>query len=608
MKTFTKAIIALSALAAVAGCAKEQTNDSVISNIDRTIPLSLTAGQEDEDAITRAAVNATDSKVIDWSKGDCLSVFDGVNANCKFTLDDASAGKSVGTFSGKVSQTSAAGYAALYPYQSAASYDGSKISGVVLKSEQTAVPGSFDPEAALMCAKSAKAGESLSFRNLVGFLKFTTTFECKAVTLVSNNANDVLAGTIEVTPGDDPTFSVTSGATHKISLSPATGNLAAGTYYIAILPGTLSKGFKLIFTMTDGSQKYKSSVKSWEFPRKKVNNIKTAFSSDALTPDLSAPESANCYLVKKAGSYAFRTVKGNSDTSVGNVSSVEVLWESFGTSTTPTKGDLIASATVSGEYLEFSTPETFKNGNAVIAAKDADGTILWSWHIWCASEGYNEQVYKNNAGTMMDRNLGATSATPGDVGSLGLFYQWGRKDPFKGTGSINGTVVAKSVDSGTWTAETKTITQELAIKNPMIFYMGTSNFMPFDSWASTKTIYDPCPAGWRVPDGGSNGIWAKASGKAESFAITADATNHGYNFGGTFGSDATIWYPASGYRKQDASSPADVGDTGSYASVTTNAADNQIYALYFVVKNKSANPVGLYGSSHGRSVRCCKIK
>ncbi len=30
----------------------------------------------------------------------------------------------------------------------------------------------------------------------------------------------------------------------------------------------------------------------------------------------------------------------------------------------------------------------------------------------------------------MDRNLGALNNTPGDVANRGLFYQWGRKDPF----------------------------------------------------------------------------------------------------------------------------------------------------------------------------------
>ena len=604
MKTFTKAIIALSVLAAVAGCTKEQTNDSAISSIERTIPLSLTAGQEDA-TDTRAATDASNSKVIDWSKDDNLSVFDGANANCKFTLDDASAGKSVGTFSGKVSETSAAGYAALYPYQSTASYNGSKISGVVLKSAQTAVPGSFDPEAALMCAKSTKAGESLSFKNLVGFIKFTTTFECKAVTLVSNNSSDVLAGTIEVTPGDNPTFSVISGATHKISLSPASGNLAAGTYYIAILPGTLSKGFKLIFTMTDGSQKYKPSVKSWEFPRKKVMNIKTEISSDALTTDLSASESANCYLVTKAGSYAFKAVKGNSATSVGNVRSVEVLWESFGTSTTPTKGDLISSATFSGEHLEFSTPTTFKDGNAAIAAKDADGTILWSWHIWCASEGYKEQVYYNNAGTMMDRNLGAITAEAGNVGSLGLFYQWGRKDPFLGSSSVSSSTKAASTSSA-WATSSSSLSQNLTVKNPMTFYTGGG--MPDGNWASTKTVNDPCPAGWRVPDGGASGIWATAKGSSKDFTVTT--SSYGLNFSDAFGIDKTIWYPAAGYYNASGTFEA-TGSYGNYWSATYTS--NDVYDLNFATRDDEGrgyvNSTATSGSrAWGMTVRCCKIE
>ena len=602
MKTFTKAIIALSALAAVAGCAKEQTNDSAISNIERTIPLSLTAGQEDGDANTRAAVEAN-GKVIDWSKGDCLSVFDGANANCEFTLDDASAGNSVGTFSGKVSKTSAAGYAALYPYQSTASYNGSKISGVVLKSAQTAVSGSFDPEAALMCAKSTKAGESLSFWNIVGFLKFTTDFECKEVTLVSNNASDALAGTIEVNPSDT-TFSVTSGAASQITLSPASGTLAAGTYYIAILPGTLSKGFKLIFTMTDGSQKYKSSVKSWKFPRKKVKNITTAFSSNALTPVLSAPESANCYLVKTAGSYAFKAVKGNTNTSVGSVSSVEVLWESFGTSTSPTNGDLIASATVSGEYLEFSTPTTFKDGNAVIAAKDAGGTILWSWHIWCTSEGYNEQVYNNNAGTMMDRNLGAITAKAGNVGSLGLLYQWGRKDPFLGSSSVSSSTKAASTSSA-WATSSSSLSQDLTVTNPMTFYTGGG--MPDGSWASTKTVNDPCPAGWRVPDGGTSGIWATAKGSSADFTVTS--SSYGLNFSGAFGGDATIWYPAAGYYNASGTFEA-TGSYGNYWSATYTT--NDAYDLNFATNSEGRGYVNSKATSGSRawgmSVRCCKIK
>ena len=151
--------------------------------------------------------------------------------------------------------------------------------------------------------------------------------------------------------------------------------------------------------------------------------------------DLSAAGTANCYLIQGAGDYKFKSVIGNTDGIVGNVKAVEVLWESFGTDEMPNVGDLIASVSYKDGYIRFSTPENFRDGNAVIAAKNSKGTILWSWHIWCAEEGFNGQVYYNDAGTMMDRNLGATSATPGDVGALGLMYQWGRKDPFMGSSS-----------------------------------------------------------------------------------------------------------------------------------------------------------------------------
>ena len=135
---------------------------------------------------------------------------------------------------------------------------------------------------------------------------------------------------------------------------------------------------------------------------------------------------------------------GNTDATVGNVKTVEVLWESFGTDEMPDVGDIIASASYKNGYVRFSTPENFRDGNAVIAARNSKGITLWSWHIWCAEEGWEEQVYDNNAGTMMDRNLGATSATPGDVGALGLLYQWGRKDPFLHSSSISSYVQALS--------------------------------------------------------------------------------------------------------------------------------------------------------------------
>ena len=222
--------------------------------------------------------------------------------------------------------------------------------------------------------------------------------------------------------------------------------------------------------------------------------------------DLSATGTANCYLLRGTGDYKFKSVIGNTDATVGNVKTVEVLWESFGTDEMPNFGDLIESVSYKDGYIRFSTPETFREGNAVIAAKNSKGTILWSWHIWLAEEGWEESVYPNDAGTMMDRNLGATTSDTELVGSMGLLYQWGRKDPFLGSTSMSKAVPA--VSTGVWSVSSSYV--KLLEYDPMVFYTHRDYLSNDPFWNSNKTVDDPCPAGWRVPDGGEDGIWAAA--------------------------------------------------------------------------------------------------
>jgi len=344
----------------------------------------------------------------------------------------------------------------------------------------------------------------------------------------------------------------------------------------------------------------------------------------------SASGTANCYIVSKPGTYSFPTVKGNSSTSVGNVSQAEVLWESFGTAIVPSKGDIIqsvsctAGSSASAGTITFSTPSTLLNGNAVIAAKDASGSILWSWHIWVC-EGYNPaataQEYYNNAGTMMDRNLGATSATPGYVEALGLLYQWGRKDPFLASreiwyGSGSGSPAMCTVN---WpspvSSNSSTGTIAYAVKNPTTFI--EENFKNYDwyytgnsstdntRWQSTKTIYDPCPPGWKVPTGSIIGVWSKAAGTSGEFSYTGEFTNKGLDFSGKFGSSSTIWYPASGCLSSDDGSLGGVGKFGYWWSCTPN--DKYAYSLYLYIYLSSSGyvyPSDRYYRANGLSVRC----
>ena len=329
----------------------------------------------------------------------------------------------------------------------------------------------------------------------------------------------------------------------------------------------------------------------------------------ASATDLSSSASANCYIISDAGLYKFKTVKGNSTTSVGSVASASILWETFGTDTAPELLDLISGFCYKDGYIAFQTADTFKEGNAVIAAKDANDNILWSWHIWFTDQPQS-LVYNNNAGTMMDRNLGATSATPSDVGALGLLYQWGRKDPFLGSSSISDEIEAKSTIAWPSAVESDSShgTIDYATANPTTFitcYLGNSDwYYPGDSstdntrWttsSSDKSIYDPCPAGWRVPDGGSNGIWSRAGFDDTTYG----RINRGMSF--SISSPSTTWYPASGWRGINYGDLSDVGRNGLYWSASPNSyyACGLDFAYY-----GSVDLSGKYCRAYGYSVRC----
>ena len=159
-----------------------------------------------------------------------------------------------------------------------------------------------------------------------------------------------------------------------------------------------------------------------------------ALASDGVT--------ANCYLVGTESTYSFpATVKGNGKgdgnskyienygVEIKDVAYAELVWEATldadrTRSTRVIEGDPLYE----DGKIYFTTGE--QPGNAVIAACAANGTVLWSWHIWVCGEEVGTKTDANGL-VWMDRNLGATSAVPSEVQQTrGLLYQWGRKDPF----------------------------------------------------------------------------------------------------------------------------------------------------------------------------------
>lgn len=318
--------------------------------------------------------------------------------------------------------------------------------------------------------------------------------------------------------------------------------------------------------------------------------------------NLSKKESANSYLVYAPGEYKFKAVKGNSEESVGAVAKAEILWESDNTTTAPAANAIIASVKVDGEFIVFSTPEILVPGNALIAAKDEAGTILWSWHIWIPETEIVNGTFNATSVPMMDRNLGAllpavAGEEPGSK-TIGMFYQWGRKDPFPGTASVSSATPIATNGVITLSSEKQNFTVEESIQNPTVYVKtgGDSNktwMVDLEEinntyWGAEKTIYDPCPPGYVVApcDKENSPMWKKEG-------LSVDTTNKLLKAGDTV-------FPVAGYLDQG--EYVKVGTRVYIWSSTANSNDHNLGN--YLIADGSSYDVTVQRMSRGGNVRC----
>lgn len=376
------------------------------------------------------------------------------------------------------------------------------------------------------------------------------------------------------------------------------------------------------------------SIEGEKLSYKTSNPYASSKQPSASGTDLSASGTANSYIVSQPGAYKFKMTKGNTQESVGNVSAVRILWESFGTAVSPKPFDLISATGKDGDYALFEVPQSFREGNAVIAAYDSQEKILWSWHIWLTSDNISAETYyvSSNgvftdevAGVVMDRNLGALSNEVNSVDAFGLFYQWGRKDPYLGSANAAGTAFAVSTRSlrvAIVDASMQTI--DYTVANPHVFLFGNSR----KDWIaeknntlwtnSTKTKYDPCPPGWRIPDGGTGlngvqaGLWAKIGMNAYGKTPMPASWQSGWK-GMMFPISKTgysSWYPVAGGIGLDAALKL-VGVDGTYWTAAAIGGNHDyVFAMNFYFAS-SQTEYYAYCSTEvpratGNSVRCCK--
>ena len=298
-------------------------------------------------------------------------------------------------------------------------------------------------------------------------------------------------------------------------LASATLATAGKEFYVAI-PAMTS--VKILAVNGDDSYSYSKASVSIEAGKYYQSTVSL---NDDIT-NLSASATANTYLVTAAGKYKFKaTVKGNggldpitnataTPIDKASIAGVKVLWELGDTYGKAIKYESSAyDISYLDGYVYFSTPETFQSGDAYVAIYDSSDKILWSWLIWTSEQVPSELVH--NGLTFMDRNLAALNYNT-NFYDYGLTYQWGRKDPFTAGTVYNSPTDYKFVPEINTAFSVNSVgtagtTVEYTIEYPATFiytdyphnWMSESAFNN-ELWKDgVKTIYDPCPIGWRVP-------------------------------------------------------------------------------------------------------------
>ena len=448
------------------------------------------------------------------------------------------------TFTGTSAVTPLASdtYVAVYPYRSV-STDAWQIGRTHIRMtlpEQQSHPFQFK-DLGMMIAKTPDSGSEqvrLSFKNIFPILKFSLTgSRTLAAIRFRGNDGEPVAGDFRLDISGDAYMEAdfSESTVEEVSLTCGVRLSATPqTFYLVVPPRTYAKGYTIDFVADDGS--VMTQVVSKDTPKTLLRSKIYEYPTLAFTPQSTAEAAcdwlwqdetgvvsnvgfdelpgavdlgaaANCFIVSAPGNYKFKAVKGDGSAVDG----------------------------VDG-YVYFTAGAA--KGNAVIAAL-INRQVAWSWHIWRTDAPAEKEAAAGC--TILDRNLGATSVTPGDVSSYGLYYQWGRKDPFVGAKELGinstrtGSSEPEAFGSLTATYEKNTIGETeytfgvtanndsqisdciaYTIQNPTKFIRHTqqihnsgsgtwfnaeaSNFE--DLWggiSKQKSVYDPCPAGYKIP-------------------------------------------------------------------------------------------------------------
>lgn len=389
------------------------------------------------------------------------------------------------------------------------------------------------------------------------------------------------------------------------------------------------------------------------------------------TGESTSMNTANCYIVRHAGTYMIPLVYGNGvENGIEYVDSYQPQYTVAGTRRLSTffnhlsqaitsafienNADCVANscdivwqdkaqvvsnlsivAPVAGgsagsydasnvRYLKFTVgQDNICQNNALIAVKDGNGKIMWSWHIWitndpavlepaieitnhdnkdyellplnCLGQVYGDGTYpENNVKLVLKQAITgyeiAINVKQKIVNSVssGMLYQFGRKDPISSVSSkVNHkTSIANAIQTPDtfYSIKTTSADEDAA---PYNWFSGTgyynlwsgkySNIISIAPMTeSSKTIYDPSPAGYKVPDYGAfSGFTTTGlnSSNSSQWNVADTEFNKGFYFYSKPGKTGElIFFPAIGNREWRKGNLDGVGQYSMYwCSVVINS-------------------------------------
>ena len=337
-----------------------------------------------------------------------------------------------------------------------------------------------------------------------------------------------------------------------------------------------------------------------------------------------------------------------------NIDGAHIVWADEANLIHLSSTPIVHESANNDAYLQFEVKASdIKSGNAVVAVTKGN-TVVWSWHLWFAPQSALTPIevtnHQNKKYNFTEETLGwkptewlattynaprtvkvkveqeygpsgnkkiavfnITQNPGGKKASIATFYQFGRKDAIPGTDAL----AAASTYSFDNTAGGRSLGYAIQHPENMFGNVGTGynsadwcNTTYYNLWsvdnttvgfkdeAVIKTIYDPSPAGYKMPT--SNVFTGFTIDGENGTTINHDDTyNNGHNFWTNSNKNEIVFLPAVGCRRIS-DGLFSVGGFGYYWSAIPKSTDSGCY-MYF--NGGFVFPLSLNGRADAFAVR-----